>query len=113
MDVLAPHRQQLAAPLDLLPRLAVGPVHDEARAVGVGQQDGLENVLARDGRDGVALGGADAPVGRVRGRGGGPGGVGLDLVALLVVGGDDGVESGEADFLGGEAAPEELDGLVN
>ncbi len=55
----------------------------------------------------MPLGGADAPVGRVgdrgaAGAGGGgaerAGGVGLDLVALFVVGGDDGLEFGEVEF---------------
>ena len=58
----------------------------------------MENVLAGDGRDGVALGGADAPVCGVGGGcGAGSGGVGCELVALLVVGGDDGLEVGEID----------------
>ncbi len=82
-------------------------MHDVVRAVGVGQQDGFEDLLARDGRDGVPLGGADAPVGWVGGRGAagaggggaeGTGGVGLDLVALFVVGGDDGLQFGEVEF---------------
>lgn len=122
MDVLPPHRLEPAGPLDLLPGVLVRPVHDVVRAVGVGQEDGLEDVLARDGRDGVALGGTDAPVGGVGGGGGagsdgggaeGAGGLGFDLVAFLVVGGDDGLEFREVDFQGGDAAPEELDGLVS
>lgn len=75
-------------------------MHDIVRTVGVGQQDGFENVLAGDGRDGMALGGADAPIFGFGGGGGAerPGGVGFDLVALFVVGGDDGSEFGEVDF---------------
>ena len=62
MDVLPPHRLQAATALDVLPGPLVRAVHDEVGTVGVAQQDGLENELAGDGRDGVALGGADAPV---------------------------------------------------
>ena len=70
----------------------------------------------------MALGGADAPHFGVGGRGaaGSSGGcaeetrgVGFDLVALFVVGCDYGLEFGEVDFEGGDAAPEELDGLVS
>lgn len=75
-------------------------MHDEARTVGVGQEDGVEDLLVGEGRDGVALGGADAPVCGVGGEGGARdgGGVELDLVALFVVGGDDGLELVEIDF---------------
>ena len=103
-----PHRLQPAAPLNLLPCLDVCPVHDETRTVGIGQQDGYEHLLVRERRDGMSLRGADAPVCRVRGGRGacsgggfvvqGAGGVGFDLVALFVVGGDDGLEVGEIDF---------------
>ena len=101
MDVLPPHRLEAAAALDLLPGLGVGPVYDEVGTVGVGREDGFKDVLAGDCGDGVALGGADAPV--FRGLGGGGGvvrvcGVGFELVALFVVGGDDGFEGGEVDF---------------
>lgn len=107
VDVLPPHRLQPAAPLDILPRLRVRPVHDEARTVGVSQQDGFEELLFGEGRDGVALGGADAPacgVGGGRGARDGGGifegtvGVEFDLVALFVVGGDDGLEVVKIDF---------------
>lgn len=82
-------------------------MHDEGRAVGVGQEDGFEDLLVREGRDGVALGGADAPACGIRGgRGADDGGavvegtVGVEfhLVALFVVGGDDGLELVEIDF---------------
>lgn len=87
---------------------------DEVRTVGIGQQDGCEDLLAGDGRDGMALGGADAPVFGVRERAGaGAGGVGFDLVALFVVCGDDGLDFGEVDFQGDDASPGELDGLVS
>ena len=79
-------------------------------------------MLAGDGRDGVALGGADAPIFGFGGGGGAdaggggaerPGGVGFDLVALFVVGCDDGSEFCEVDFQRGDAAPLELvDGSV-
>lgn len=106
MDVLPAHRLQPAVAFDFLPGPLVRPVHDVVWTVGVGQQDRGEDVLTGDGRDRVALGGADAPVGGVRGRGRGrlggggaegAGGVGFDLVALFVVGGDDGLEFGEVD----------------
>lgn len=82
-------------------------MHDESRAVGIGQQDGFENLLAGDRRYGMTLGGADAPVCGVGGPGGagsgegcaeGSGGVEFDLVALFVAGGDDGLELGEVNF---------------
>lgn len=107
MDMLPVHRLQAAAAFDELPGPFVRAVHDEFGTVDVGEQDRLEYVLVGDGHYGVALRGADAPVGRVGGRGGagsggggaeGPGGVGLDLVALFVVGGDDGLEFRELDF---------------
>ena len=99
MDMLPAHRLEPAAPLNLPPRLEIRPVDDGIRTVGVVQEDGFKDALADDGGDGVALGGADAPVGGVREVGGvGGGGVGLDLVALLVVGGDDGVKFIEVDF---------------
>lgn len=106
MDVLPPHGPEPAAPLDLLPRLVVRPVHDVGRTVGVGQQDGFEDLLRQDRRKGVTLAGADAPVGGVgvggaagSGGGGAEGAAGVrgDLVALFVVGGDDGLEFREVD----------------
>ena len=100
MDVFPPHRLQAAGPLDQLPGLGVGPVHDEVGTVGVGREDGFEDVLAGDCGDGMALGGADAPIFCGLGGGGGlvgTGGVGFELVALFVVGGDDGLEGGEVD----------------
>lgn len=121
VDVLPPHRLEPAAPLDFLPGLRVRPVHDEARTVGVGQEDGVEDLLVREGRDGVALGGADAPACGVRGGRGardgggvaeGAVGVEFDLVALFVVGGDDGLELGKIDFQGDDASPGELYALV-
>ena len=97
-------------------------MHDEIRTVGVGQEDGFENLLVGDCRYGMALAGADAPVCGGEGRGaaafGGVGalgssGVAFEYVALFVVGGDDGLEFGEVDFQGGDAAPAELVGRVN
>ena len=82
-------------------------MHDEIRTVGIGQEDGFENLFVGDCRYGVALTGPDAPVCGVEGRGGaGFGGVGalgtsvvpFELVALFVVGRDDGLEFGEVDF---------------
>ena len=98
MDMLSPHRLQAATPLDILPGLRIGPMHDEVGTVGVGREDWFEDVLVGDCGDGMALGGADAPI--FRGLGGGEaavgaGGVGFELVALFVVGGDDGLEGGE------------------
>lgn len=82
-------------------------MHNEIRTVRVGEQDGFEYLLTGDRRYGMALGGADAPVfGSEYGGAGGPGGgcaegtsgVGFDLVALFVVGGDDGLEFREVNF---------------
>lgn len=107
MHVLPAHRLHPAAAFDVPPGPFVRAVHDQGGTVGVGQQDRGADLLAGDGHDGVALGGADAPVGRVGGGGGagsggggaqGAGWVGFDLVALFVVGGDDGLEFGEVDF---------------
>ena len=99
MDVIPSHGLEPTALLNILPRLDVRPVHDEARAIGIGQQDRGEDLLARDRRYGMALSGADAPERGVEGRrGAGPGGVGFDLVAFFVVGGDDGLEPGEINF---------------
>lgn len=99
VDVVPAHGLEPTALLDVFPTLDVCPVHDEARTIGIGQQDRGEDLLARDRRYGMALSGTDAPVRGVGGRvGAGPGGVGFDLVALFVVGGDDGLEPGEIDF---------------
>lgn len=82
-------------------------MHDEIRTVSIGQEDGFENLLVGDCRYRVALAGADTPVCSVGERGaagfGGVGalgtsGVAFELVALFVVGRDDGLEFGEVDF---------------
>lgn len=79
-------------------------MHDVIRTVRIGQQYRFENPLTRDCRYGMALGGADVPIfalgcGRDGGFGAeGTSGVGFDLVALFVIGGDDGLEFGEVDF---------------
>ena len=66
-----PARLQPAALLDAFPGIPIRPMHDVVRTVGVGQQDRGEDLLASDGRDGVALVGADAPIGGVSGWDGG------------------------------------------
>lgn len=111
MDMPPAHGAEHAVAEDGLPGFVVGAVHGVEGAVRGGGEDRGEEEGGGDVGEGVALGGADEVVGGGGGGGGGGnGGVRHQREALFVVCGDEGLDFGEGDVEGGEAAPEELGG---